>query len=681
MSHTQGKNHHNHHDDDNDDYEDSNLINLVRRFEWDKAIQRIETHPQEILQQQTDASNKVPSVSNASHDINTAATETSINILVIICQSIQFHKPPPFQLIQKIVQIHPHLVTSPFSSCTGTHTQTISTPDTIARTSTRYRTGRNYNVVHNNNDATATMITTMTPLHALFYFYSNRQASYGIYNNRDIKHLVQQTAILFIDTNPNVVLLSQIKSNGFLPLHILLGRQVDRYQYGNYNHRELLLHGYCKNNHGTHHRHNENQDDNNKHDPFSSPSQHGNNNDDNDDKLIFFKKMILTKPQSLIICNKGGISCLEMFWSKYCIKNDGNENIFDGDTDTDSDGNGDNNDGQQRQTMRRRWRRKERQFLLCPQSAAEYLSSCSHSYQSSSERECYSYSDYASQKTKYTRKIYPYLLIVVKAALQATRMMASETIVDCGSSSCCCCCCCGGGGCGETRTNTCTRKSDTTDNITCENEDEVNLGVFLPLHSFIGIPCAPVDMVQFALMAHGTHELRTQDSSGNTPLHIAVQTNAGMGGGKPNDIKRRRSTDDTLSIILQILEMDSSLASIPNNHGYYPLFLAIRNGIIGWDDGLSDVFDAYSDIIGCVDPKYQFYPFIYAAMCRDDHYRIDILNGCSTSKDKSTHNRNFDAIDNESEEVGMNRSTKQLNTTFQLLRRCPALVHGTEGKF
>jgi len=278
----------------------------------------------------------------------------------------------------------------------------------------------------------------------------------------------------------------------------------------------------------------------------------------------------------------------------------------------------------------------------------------------------------------YTREIYPYLLIIIKAAFQATRMISMQTMdvgeIHAGSPI-------AAGATGNaTASDDVTRDSKKIDNSSntnnFQNEDEsANEGdfQFLPLHALIGIPCVPIDMVQFALAVHGNHDLRTQDSNGNTPLHIAISTFS-TGRIQTTDVKRR-SMNDTLSIIQQILDMDPSLASIPNHAGYYPLFFAIQNGIIGWDDGLNDIIHAHADIIGCVDPTNNFHPFIYAAMCKDEHNLEDRSKGCSNSKSTNADNDGIDnLIDDQIDGRGMSYSAKQLDTTYRLLRKCPTLV-------
>jgi len=175
---------------------------------------------------------------------------------------------------------------------------------------------------------------------------------------------------------------------------------------------------------------------------------------------------------------------------------------------------------------------------------------------------------------------------------------------------------------------------ETPNNESEERNDEgcSSQSLFRPLHAFLGLTCTPTDMIDFALKVH-KREANTIDTEGNTPLHI---------------VTRYIRKEDNCHMIEKLLSIDPYTASVRNLSGCYPLFIAIENQL-GWDDGLSHIFNAFSDVLEEVDPIYGFYPFQYAA--------LHVLQNNETS------------------------SKTQLNTIYQLLKMGGIMLMNKKSNF
>ena len=95
------------------------------------------------------------------------------------------------------------------------------------------------------------------------------------------------------------------------------------------------------------------------------------------------------------------------------------------------------------------------------------------------------------------------------------------------------------------------------------------------------------------------------------------------------------------------------IASIQNNQGYFPFFLALQQqGMLGWDDGVCVLLDAYPEVMSHVDPVFHFNPFIYSLL--------------TIGPDVSDSNDEFEQ---------RKKRINQLNISFQLLRKYPDSIY------
>eukprot|EP00559_Dactyliosolen_fragilissimus_P007992 CAMPEP_0184870212 /NCGR_PEP_ID=MMETSP0580-20130426/36860_1 /TAXON_ID=1118495 /ORGANISM="Dactyliosolen fragilissimus" /LENGTH=522 /DNA_ID=CAMNT_0027372191 /DNA_START=262 /DNA_END=1830 /DNA_ORIENTATION=- len=112
------------------------------------------------------------------------------------------------------------------------------------------------------------------------------------------------------------------------------------------------------------------------------------------------------------------------------------------------------------------------------------------------------------------------------------------------------------------------------------------LGVAIQL----GESIVPVDFVSYLIGEH-KEILKTVDSCGRTPLHIAASMNGRV--ILHDKSNHRLAKDDTYpsEILKLILKIDPSAASVADRNGNLPLDLATKFGL-PWEGGLRDIFMA-----------------------------------------------------------------------------------------
>ena len=437
----------------------------------------------------------------------------------------------------------------------------------------------------------------LTPLHLLFHYRTNTRLRLS--HRRENIQLIEDIALLIIETDPNS-LLQPLESSGFLPLHSLLSNCLRfNNDTGGGCYEGLLYNG----------------------------------KDDNDEGSHNFLQTILTiNPKCLILPNKGHVTCFEMFWNAFCTTYDDNTH--------------------------------REKLLLCPKTAHRYY--YEHHVRRRRRRKNENkerrertnmigmIGTIETRKERYTKNMYSCFIAVIQLAALATCDMTIQKNLNVYNDI-------------EKINLDNDEKYDEKD----EDGHESKTSLFLPLHSVISISCAPVDMIKFVLSVHGNNEIRMLDSQGNTPLHksvdvitINVNTNssnvninknidAATATATRNKPNVQRSLEDTKKIIQMLLQMDSHLASIQNNQGYFPFFLALQQqGMLGWDDGVCVLLDAYPEVMSHVDPVFHFNPFIYSLL--------------TIGPDVSDSNDEFEQ---------RKGRINQLNISFQLLRKYPDSIY------
>ncbi len=544
------------------------LLQLINRRQWDEALNWIESHVEEIQR------------------LHTSIINTHRNLFYTICEKFVMHCSLPVlnndqipnmvQILEKIHEFNPNLSTM----------------------------GQGDN---------------MTPLHLLLREYVNSNHYHSptpdinLTQNgfrSDKRYYLFNIIIMIIQSsdvhNTTNTLLQPLHSNGCIPLHGFLKEYIVKNVNNNQRYPWFVF-GSCNSSTSCTPCTNLDQDDIRRVDNEFSWRD-----------LIY--KVLITKPQCLIIPNKGGVTCFEMFWDAF-------SRYYDNDDDDDSV----TSNGMSADTF------NSYKLSLCSEVARQWYYNTNNrddqkGFMTNGMIMNLNWNEYyenhdnderISFKTKYTRYCYYWIINLVKIALMATKtrfMVKNESHEDDSN--------------GDGDSNDCN---------------------FLPIHSILYIPFAPMEMIRFILYVHGRNELQILNPiNGNSPLHILLLTTANN-NDNDNILYRNRSKEDISNIIQIMLNINPLLASIPNDDGYYPFFLALKNGNIGWDDGLSDILQAYPDVIYHVDPVCHFNVILYASVCWDGDGGGDSLDDLNGLDDVCKIN--------------------QLNNTFQILQKFPNLVN------
>lgn len=108
---------------------------------------------------------------------------------------------------------------------------------------------------------------------------------------------------------------------------------------------------------------------------------------------------------------------------------------------------------------------------------------------------------------------------------------------------------------------------------------------------------APINTLKVAIKRH-PEWARVSDCDGNYPLHLVV-------------IRRPFRVKD-VELIAELLKTYPEAAGKRNNAGDAPIFIAIRDRMT-WDEGLKDLVNANTDILGSTDTETNLYPFLLAS--------------------------------------------------------------------
>lgn len=153
------------------------------------------------------------------------------------------------------------------------------------------------------------------------------------------------------------------------------------------------------------------------------------------------------------------------------------------------------------------------------------------------------------------------------------------------------------------------------------------------LHHVCALICPMPTLVQFILRLY-PHQTLERDSGGNLPLHHTI-----LALRLQNIVLERCPGKNSkgIQVFRDVLASNTTAASVPNKDERYPLFLALENPILSWEDGLDALVSADPSKLRTTDVSTHMYPFMLAAA--ED--REDILG---------------------------------INVVFLLLKRCPEVV-------
>ena len=127
------------------------------------------------------------------------------------------------------------------------------------------------------------------------------------------------------------------------------------------------------------------------------------------------------------------------------------------------------------------------------------------------------------------------------------------------------------------------------------NIDDEELSNYI-LHGLFDLK-SPLDAIQVAIKLN-PKSTSYADNKGNYPLHHAV-------------IRRPFRVKD-IDLIKDLIEANSAAATKRNNDGDAPIHIGIRDRMV-WEEGLSNLVEADSDVLGIPDQKTGLYPFLQCA--------------------------------------------------------------------
>mmetsp|Transcript_21472 Transcript_21472/g.31930 ORF Transcript_21472/g.31930 Transcript_21472/m.31930 type:complete len:421 (-) Transcript_21472:137-1399(-) len=144
-------------------------------------------------------------------------------------------------------------------------------------------------------------------------------------------------------------------------------------------------------------------------------------------------------------------------------------------------------------------------------------------------------------------------------------------------------------------------------------ESCISSAKFLPLHTAAYMGCPPTVLRHLHLLNKGQIK-ETDEITGRIPLSIAAASCFVHG-------------NRGLDILQELLRLESSSASLPDQENRYPLHLAIESGKT-WDTGIESIVLAAPSVLRIKDNKTGLFPFMASAQkhCINDAYML--LTNC-----------------------------------------------------
>lgn len=502
---------------------------------------------------------------------------------------------------------------------------------------------------------------------------------------------IQNIIIMLVKTNSKSLLQKSCHIYQSLPLHVLLQPFIGISDRTNSGEPSLLPSLLLFNVFNRINNNNDKGDD----DDDDDGNRDGNSNNSNYNSHLCCSSTLLgqivsIQPQSLLIPNKGGITCLEIFWNAFCIKqyqhhhhhhqcqhgiDHGVEVLPKGGQSKCSNCNNCNNCSSSSRSSSSR-SSSSSMYRLCPRTAMFMYDSRNskngwgnyfHDNDGDNDGSGCEENQHCMElttKVQYTLIVYRWVMYLMKQAYGAAFSLERKEGKD------------------------------------YENKRERTVSSFSPVHAITQLSSfVPMDMIEFIFQAHSS-DVQKIDIYGNTSLHLAI----GMIGA----IEKRRSVymsastiiqrqEKLMHIIKQLVQYDATLASIPNKQGYHPFFLALKYELYYYcmddnhrhnscdeeehpiDNILNVLLDAYPDVIHTVDPIHGLNPLLFGAMtqetplshnAREEDQMLNVL--CVDDFYESCNSINV-ILDDENENKKQ-RGKQQLMTLYHLLRRYQHLV-------
>jgi hypothetical protein len=127
-----------------------------------------------------------------------------------------------------------------------------------------------------------------------------------------------------------------------------------------------------------------------------------------------------------------------------------------------------------------------------------------------------------------------------------------------------------------------------------DGSEEEKLHKFV-LHGLLDLK-GPLNMIKTAIKLQPDWA-RQADADGNYPLHLVVQR-------RPFHVK-------DIEVIRELLEAYPLAAGRRNRNGDLPVHIAIRGRMV-FEEGLGDIVEANTDVLGVLDKQTTLYPFLLA---------------------------------------------------------------------
>jgi hypothetical protein len=132
-----------------------------------------------------------------------------------------------------------------------------------------------------------------------------------------------------------------------------------------------------------------------------------------------------------------------------------------------------------------------------------------------------------------------------------------------------------------------------------------------PLHVLASSWLVDATLMEIGFMIHGSKSAMIQDEEeGNLPLHYACCYCCCCCCDDYHNEVHVVDENEKASKIQQLIMAYPYGTRVKNKRGYIPLFLAIETkSIVGWEDGMRDMVQAYPESLYEKDPKHFLYPF------------------------------------------------------------------------
>lgn len=132
--------------------------------------------------------------------------------------------------------------------------------------------------------------------------------------------------------------------------------------------------------------------------------------------------------------------------------------------------------------------------------------------------------------------------------------------------------------------------------VDCEDDDVGSELHKYVLHGLLNLK-SPIQLIKTAIKVNPDWT-KHADADGNYPLHLIVQ--------------RRPFRVKDVEVIRELLQAYPEAAEMRNKDNDLPIHIAIRERMV-WEEGVRDIANANTEMLGILDNQNHLYPFLLAA--------------------------------------------------------------------